>query len=147
MFVGLKTTNTMNLTQKLLIEKELKNQFDEQVCLSLLIFSTNRYGISGLDMGFHQDLLFDYVDNILENIIEENEILEGVNLSELDYDPSREYLDSVARKYYNELIKLDIIETQDKFGDDIWVWNNKEYDFYPELENEIIKTFQQKVFV
>lgn len=137
----------MNLTQKLLIEKELKNQFDEQVCLSLLIFSTNRYGISGLDMGFHQDLLFDYVDNILENIIEENEILEGVNLSELDYDPSREYLDSVARKYYNELIKLDIIETQDKFGDDIWVWNNKEYDFYPELENEIIKTFQQKVFV
>ena len=137
----------MNLTQKLLIEKELKNQFDEQVCLSLLIFSTNRYGITGLDMGFHQDLLFDYVDNILENIIEENEILEGVDLSEVDYDSLREYLDSVARKYYDELINLEIVETQDNFGDDVWVWNNKEYDFYPELENKIIETFQQKICV
>jgi hypothetical protein len=137
----------MNLTQKTLIELELKNQFDEQVCLSLLIFSTNRYGITGLDMGFHQDLLFDYVDNILENIIEENEILEGVDLSEVDYDSLREYLDSVARKYYDELINLEIVETQDNFGDDVWVWNNKEYDFYPELENKIIETFQQKICV
>jgi hypothetical protein len=137
----------MNLTQKLLIEKELKNQFDEQVCLSLLIFSTNRYGITGLDMGFHQDLLFDYVDNILGNIIQENEILEGVDLSEVDYDSLREYLDSVARKYYDELINLEIVETQDNFGDDVWVWNNKEYDFYPELENKIIETFQQKICV
>lgn len=137
----------MNLTQKLLIETELKNQFDEQVCLSVLVFAINRYGITGLDMGFHQDLFFDYVDPIMENIIEENEILEGVDVSEVDYQPYQEYLDSVARKYYQELTNLEIEETQDKWGDDVWVWNGKEYDFYPELEMKIIETFQQKVCV
>lgn len=137
----------MNLTQKILIETELKNQFDEKVCLSLLIFSINRYGITALDMGFHQDLFFDYVDPIMEDIIVENEILEGVDVSEVDYQPYQEYLDSVARKYYKELTDLEIEETQDKFGDDVWVWNGREYDFYPALEIKIIETFQEKVCV
>ena len=65
----------------------------------------------------------------------------------MDYQPYTEYLDDVASKYYKELINLEIVETQDKWGDDVWVWNGKEYDFYPELEMKIIETFQQKVCV
>ena len=60
---------TMNLTQKTLIELELKNKFDEEVCLSILVSAINHYGITALDMGFHQDMFYDFVEPIMETLL------------------------------------------------------------------------------
>jgi len=126
----------MTLQEQIEIQQTLSEILNKEGLLRLCIETTLTYGYNGASI-FLNDRLNDEIHNIEDYELD----------MEIPYDMTEQYHNLIVLLFseYSELLQsLEVENTTDKFGDDLYIYNETEYDFYPQMVEDILENIMKK---
>jgi len=129
----------MTLQEQIEIQQTLSEILNKEGLLRLCIETTLTYGYNGASI-FLNDRLNDEIHNIEDYELD----------MEIPYDMTEQYHNLIILLFseYSELLQsLEVDNTTDKFGDDLYIYNETEYDFYPQMVEDILENIMKKDLV
>jgi len=129
----------MTLQEQIEIQQTLSEILNKEGLLRLCIETTLTYGYNGASI-FLNDRLNDEIHNIEDYELD----------MEIPYDMTEQYHNLIVLLFseYSELLQsLEVEETTDKFGDDLYIYNETKYDFYPQMVEDILENIMKKDLV
>ena len=129
----------MTLQEQIEIQQTLSEILNKEGLLRLCIETTLTYGYNGASI-FLNDRLNDEIHNIEDYELD----------MEIPYDMTEQYHNLIVLLFseYSELLQsLEVENTTDKFGDDLYIYNETEYDFYPQMVEDILENIMKKDLV
>jgi len=129
----------MTLQEQIEIQQTLSEILNKEGLLRLCIETTLTYGYNGASI-FLNDRLNDEIHNIEDYELD----------MEIPYDMTEQYHNLIILLFseYSELLQsLEVENTTDKFGDDLYIYNETEYDFYPQMVEDILENIMKKDLV
>ena len=127
----------MTLQEQIEIQQTLSELFNKEGLLRVCIETTLDYGYNSID---------NHLNDMLNTEIENLEYDLGY---ELPYEMIEQYHEEVCllALEYDEFLQSLEVETTPGLFDDLYVYNETEYDFYPQMVEDILENIIKKDLV